>query len=148
VAGYRELSDSRHIAVTLSNLADAFIAAGRPRDAIAALEEAGPLLADFPDPHSQARLLTRLGRANEHAGNPEAAAEYLRQALAAMREIGSARGETDALVALGDLATRGGRRDEARTRYAEAQRVLVSLGSPEEARVRERLARLDQPDPL
>ena len=54
-------------------------------------------------------------------------------------------GEADALVALGDLAGRAGHTDEARTRYAEAQRVLVSHGSLEEARVRERLAELDRP---
>jgi hypothetical protein len=34
------------------------------------LEEAGPLLAGFPDPYSQAVVVTRLGRAHEHAGNP------------------------------------------------------------------------------
>lgn len=48
-------------------------------------------------------------------------------------------------MALGDLAGRAGHTDEARTRYAEAQRVLVSHGSLEEARVRERLAELDRP---
>ena len=93
-------------------------------------------------------MLTRLGRAHGRAGHPETATGYLDQALRAMREIGSARGEADTLVAFGDLADRAGQRDQARTRYTEAQRVLVSLGSPEDARVRERLARpiSDQPD--
>jgi tetratricopeptide (TPR) repeat protein len=145
LAGYREIGDDRHIAVTLSNLADALIKTGRPLDAIAALEEAGSLLAGYPDPHSKGLVLTRLGRAHERAGQPESAAGYLEEALRTMRETGSARGEADALVALGDLATRAGQRDEARTRYTEAQRVLVSLGSPEDARVRDRLAGLDQP---
>jgi tetratricopeptide (TPR) repeat protein len=145
VTDYRELGDARHLAVTLGDLADALIATSRPREAIEALEEAGRLLVDSPDPHSQGRLLTRLGLAYELAGNSRAAGEYLDQSLRAMREIGSRRGEADALVALGDLAGRAGRSDEARTRYAEAQRVLVSLGSPEEARIRDRLAELDRP---
>src|SRR5580658_3876312 len=107
LAVYRQLADARHTALTLSNLAGALTEGGRPHDAIIALE-AGPLLGDFPDPYSQAVVLTRLGRAHEHAGNPEAAAGYLGQALRAMREIGSARGEADALTALGDLAHRAG----------------------------------------
>ncbi|MGH3246164.1 MAG: ATP-binding protein [Trebonia sp.] len=145
LAAYREVGDDRHTAVTLSNLEDALIETGRPQDAISALEEAGSLLANSADPHSQANVLTRLGRAHERAGHLETAAGYLHEALRITREIGSARGEVDALVALGDLERRAGRRQEARTRYAEAQRVLVSLGSPEEARIRDRLARLDQP---
>ena len=90
-------------------------------------------------------MLTRLGQAHELAGNPDTAADCLHQAVRVMREADSAPGEADALVALGDLAARGGRRDEARAHYAEAQRALVSLGAPEEARVRARLAQLDEP---
>jgi tetratricopeptide (TPR) repeat protein len=146
LAAYREAGDDRHIAVTLSNLGDALIEAGRPRDAIGALEEAGSLLANSRDPHSQGNVLIRLGRAHEQAGQLEAAAGYLHDALRTMRETGSARGEADALVALGDLASRTGRPDQARTRYAEAQRVSVSLGSPEDARIQERLAKLDHPE--
>ena len=147
VAGYQELGDARHAAVTLSNLTDALIATDRPHEAIAALEEAGQLLADSPDPHSRGRMLTRLGQAHTLAGNSAAAADYLYQSLRTMREIGSARGEADALMALGDLADRAGQPDEARTRYAEAQRVVVSLGSPspEEALIDARLAQFDQP---
>lgn len=146
VAAYRELADARHTGLALSDLASALIEAGRPQDAIVALDEAGPLLAGLPDPYSQGNVLIRLGRAHEHAGHRQTAAGYLRQALRAMREIGSARGEADALAALGDLASRAGQWDEARTRYAEAQRVLVSAGAPEEPRIRERLIRLNEPD--
>jgi tetratricopeptide (TPR) repeat protein len=146
LAAYREVGDDRHIAVTLSSLGDALIETGRPLDAIAVLEEAESLLANYPDPHSKGRLLTRLGRAHERVGHPETAVGYLHEALRVMREIGSARGEAETLVALGDLVSRAGRVDEARTRYTEAQRVLVSLGSPDDARVRDRLARLDLPD--
>jgi tetratricopeptide (TPR) repeat protein len=145
LAAYREAGDDRHIALTLSNLGDALVETGRPLDAITALEEAGSLLASYPDPHSKGRLLTRLGRAHEHGGHPETAVGYLHEALRVMREAGSARGEADTLVAFGDLANRAGRRDEARARYTEAQQVLVSLGSPDDARIRERLTRLDQP---
>jgi len=146
VAGYREFGDTRHMAVTLAELADALLATDRPQEAIAALDEADRLLAESPDPHSRGRVLTRLGHAHALGGNPAAATDYLHRALGLLREAGSVRGEADALVALGDLARSARRPDEARTRYAEAQRILVSLGTPEEARVRERLARLDQAD--
>lgn len=145
LAGYRDLGDGRHVAVVLSNLSEALIETGRPAEAIAALNEAGRLLADFPDPYNQGNVLIRLGRAHERAADLETASDYLDRALRTMLEAGSARGEAEALVALGDLASRAGRSAEARTRYAEAQRVFVSLGSPEEARVRERLARLEPP---
>jgi tetratricopeptide (TPR) repeat protein len=145
LAGYRELDDARHVAVTLGNLGEALIATGHPREAITALEEGRRLLADFPDPYSQGTVLARLGQAHERAGNPDSAAAYLQQALQIMREAGSARGEANTLIALGDLASRAGRPDDARVRYAQAQRILVSLGSPDEAPVRDRLSRLDQP---
>jgi tetratricopeptide (TPR) repeat protein len=145
VAGYRELGEPRHIAVTLSNQAEALIETGRPHEAIAALEEARRLLGDSADSYNRGSVQARLGRAHARTGDLETAAAYLDQALRTMRAASSAQGEADTLVALGDLASQAGRMDEARTRYAEAQRVLLSLGSTEEARVRERLARLDQP---
>lgn len=143
--GYRELADARHIALTLIDLADAFIETDRTDDAIASLEEAGVLLADAPDPNNQARVLTGLGRAHERSGRLKIAADYLRKALRAMQDLGSAQGEAEVLRSLGDLAVHAGDTGEARNRYTQAQRLLVSLGSPEEAQIRERLERLDQP---
>ena len=67
---------------------------------------------------------------------------HLRHALAGMKEIGSPRGEAEALMALGSLAERAGRPGEARLHYAAAQEILVRMGSRRVARVRERLARL------
>jgi tetratricopeptide (TPR) repeat protein len=144
LSAYRQLADARHTALTLSNLADALTEDARPHEAITALEEAGPLLAPFPDPYSQAVVLIRLGRAHGCGGSREAAAGYLDQALRAMREIRSARGEADALTALGDLARSVGRPDEARACYTQAQHVLAGVGSPGQPRISERLARLDQ----
>lgn len=143
--GYRELADARHIALTLIDLADAFIDTGQTTDAIASLEEADALLADAPDPNNRARVLTGLGRAHERCGRLEIAAGYLGRALRAMRDLGSIRGEAEILRSLGDLAVHAGDTGEARNRYSQAQRLLVSLGSPEEAQIRDRLERLDQP---
>jgi len=70
LAAYRQLADARHTALILSNLADALTGDGRPHDAITALEEARPLLAGFPDPYSQAVVLTRLGRHTSTRGTP------------------------------------------------------------------------------
>jgi tetratricopeptide (TPR) repeat protein len=143
--GYRELADARHIALTLIDLADALIETGRTADAIACLEEAGALLADTPDPNNQARVLTGLGRAHKRSGRLEIAADYLGQALRTMQDLGSVRGEAEILRSLGDLAVHAGDMGEARNRYTQAQRLLIRLGSSEEAQVRERLERLDQP---
>lgn len=148
LSAYRDLADARHTALTLISLSGALIETGRFTEAIAALTEAGSQLADSPDPHSQARVLTMLGRAHDQGGQPEVATDYLHRALRAMREIGSAHGEAEALVSLGDLAVRAGQRDEARGHFTQAHQVLVSLGSPQAAQVRERLARLDQPGQL
>jgi tetratricopeptide (TPR) repeat protein len=145
LSGYQELADTRHIALTRIDLGDAFIETGRTAEAIASLEEADSLLADARDPNNQARVLTRLGRAHERSGRLDAAAGYLNQALRAARGIGFARGEAEILVSLGDLALHKKDFEEARDRYGQAQRLLISVGSPEEARVRDRLARLDQP---
>jgi hypothetical protein len=99
--------------------------------------------ADWP-PRRMAGSLRRLGYLAMVRGHPEDAAGWFGQALHHARgPFGP--GEADVLVTLGDFARRTGRLDEARTRYTEAQRVLASLGSSEEARVRERLTQLDQP---
>jgi tetratricopeptide (TPR) repeat protein len=147
VAGYRELGDDRHVAVSLGDLADALIETGQAQEAIAALREAALLLADGADAHSQGRVQTRLGRAHELAGNLSEADDCLRQALDLLQAAGSAQGTADVLLALGDVASRAGQADKARARYTEAQRVLASLGSRKEAQVIERLAGLDRLGP-
>lgn len=145
LATYRDLDSTRHVALTLIDLADAFMETGIPDDAVAALEEAAALLADSDDPHNRARVQIRLGRAHIHAGRLDASAGHLHQGLTAMREIGSGSGEAEALTALGELAVRSGQPDEARALYTKAHQLLVSLGSPKKAGVAERLEQLDQP---
>jgi tetratricopeptide (TPR) repeat protein len=103
------------------------------------------LLADASDPNNQARVLTGLGRAHERCGRLEIAAGYLGQALRAMRDLGSARGEAEVLRSLGDLALHAGATNEARNWYTQAQRLMLNLGLSEEAQIRELLERLDQP---
>jgi hypothetical protein len=63
-----------------------------------------------------------------------------------MRDISSPKGEADALLALGDLALRAGRPDEARDRYATARKILLAVGSPRAAEVASILASLSEPD--
>ena len=142
LAGYRELRSHRETALTLSDLGDVLTSVGRPAEAMTALAAAGSLLSEISDPYNQARVLIRLGRAAEDIGDLAAAAGHLQQALRAMREIGSSRGEADAFQALGGLAERAGRLDEARRQYADAEKILIRLGSPEAPQLRERLARL------
>jgi tetratricopeptide (TPR) repeat protein len=146
LAGYTRLDRLREAALTLSDLGDALMREGRPAEAITRLLAAGDLFARSPDPYNQARTLNRLGLAHEQAGNVEAAAGYLRRALNSMRDIGSPKGQGDALLALGGLALRGGLPDEARDRYAAARAIFVAAGSPRAEEVTAMLARLGQPD--
>jgi hypothetical protein len=64
----------------------------------------------------------------------------MQHALEIMREIGSPPGEAEILLLLGDLAERTGQPDEARRFYEDALAILTQLGSPEAARLRDRLA--------
>lgn len=145
LTAYRELTDVRKSALTLSDMGDVFISAGQPTEAVTYLRKAWSLLTDTPDPHSKVRVLTRLGRALEDAGDIAGASVHMQQALHAMRDIGSLRGEAEALTALGGLAERAGELDEARRRYADAEKILVRIGHPQASQVRARLARLVDP---
>jgi tetratricopeptide (TPR) repeat protein len=144
--GYTRLDDTREAALTLSDLGDALMRDGRPTEAIARLLAASDLLSRMPDAYNQARTLNRLGLAHEQAGDLDAAAHHLRRALHSMRDIGSLKGEADALLALGGLALRAGRPDEARDQYVAARTILVTVGSPRAAGVTEILSQLGQPD--
>jgi tetratricopeptide (TPR) repeat protein len=144
---YREIGVPRKVALALSDLGDALTSAGRVTEAITYLTEAGLLLADVADPYNQARTVARLGRAYEDAGDFAAAADHLRRALTGMRDIGSSRGEAEVLLALGGLAERTGQSAEARLWYGDAETTLVRMGSPQAVQVRERLARLGDPEP-
>jgi tetratricopeptide (TPR) repeat protein len=144
--GYTRLGDTREAALTLSDLGDALLRDERPAEAITRLLAASDLLSRTPDAYNQARTLNRLGLAHEQAGDLDTAAHHLRRALHAMRDIGSLKGEADALLALGGLALRAGRLDEARDQYVAARTMLVAVGSSRAAGVTEILSQLGQPD--
>lgn len=130
---YRKLSDARHTALTLGDVADVLTSAGRPHEAVTALHEAGSLLAGADDPYNQARVLIRLGRAEEQAGELAAANGHLSHALRSMREIGSLRGQAQALMALGGLAEHAGQPERAKRLLAQAREILTRTGDPAEA---------------
>ncbi|GII66712.1 NTPase [Sphaerisporangium krabiense] len=138
--GYRRTGEQRRAARTLADLGDALTRQGRTREAVARLTEARRLLAPEPDPYNQARVLILLGRAR--AGEPEAAG-LLEEGLSEMRRIGSDAGEALALEALGDLAARERRLEDARAHYEEALRLLSARGA-DVGPVKERLVRLGE----
>ncbi|XVQ10272.1 tetratricopeptide repeat protein [Spirillospora sp. CA-255316] len=131
---YRAAGDGRRTALTLCDLGTALIRDGRPDRAVAVLTEAGRLLdgAADDDAYNRARVLLLLGRAHalRAPGGPSPAADLAARALDAMRSIGSAVGEADALHVLGDLAAGEGRAAEARRHYEDARRVLAEAGAP------------------
>ncbi|TDB92854.1 tetratricopeptide repeat protein [Actinomadura sp. 7K534] len=127
---YRAAGEDRRVALTLCDLGAALLKAGRAAAAVEPLTEAGRLLASESDPYNQARVLVLLGRAQADGPDPAAAAASVERGLAAMREIGSAIGEADALHVLGDLAHRDGRTDDARRHYTRAREILAGTGAP------------------
>jgi len=139
---YRQLRTPRNVALALSDLGEALIEADRTRDAIAKLREAVPLLEGIPDRYNLARVFTRLGEAYDRLDEFALAADNLRRALRLMRDIGSSRGEAEVLESLGRLEEHSGVPRQARRHYADAEKILVTLGSPQVARVRESLDRL------
>ncbi|GII87738.1 NTPase [Sphaerisporangium siamense] len=138
--GYRRTGEQRRAARTLGDLGDALTRQGRTREAVARLTEARRLLVPESDPYNQARMLILLGRAR--VGEPEAAG-LLDEGLREMRRIGSDAGEALALEALGDLAARERRLEDARTFYEEALRLLSARGA-DVGPVKERLVRLGE----
>ncbi|TDE20825.1 tetratricopeptide repeat protein [Actinomadura sp. 6K520] len=127
---YRAAGENRRAALTLCDLGAALVKAGRAAAAVEPLTEAGRLLAAESDPYNRARVLVLLGQAQAHGPDPAAAAASVERGLAAMREIGSAIGEADALHVLGDLAHRDGRTAEARGLYTRAREILAGTGAP------------------
>lgn len=135
----RDIGDARRAALALSDLGVALTSDGRPADAVTRLQEAERWIAGVHDRFNEARILTRLGRAQAHDGQLDLAADNLRNALDAMRDLGSLRGQADALESLGELAERVARPAEARRRYEEALGIVTRLGARRSAQVRARL---------
>ncbi|WP_433337506.1 ATP-binding protein [Spirillospora sp. CA-294931] len=144
VESYRAHSEPRRVARALCDLGAVLIAARRTPDAVEALTEAGRLLDAEQDPHNQARVLVLLSRARTQEGELAAAADLATRGLERMREIGSATGEADALIALSELDALAGRQEDADQRRARARQILAGMGTPARI-INARLAELDPP---
>lgn len=138
---YRRLRNGRQTGLTLSDIGAMLIAMRRPADAISSLQEAA-LLLEGTDAYNLARVQIRLGQAHDDMADFSVAARYLGNARQSMRAIGSPRGEVEALMSLGQLAEHAGQPEQAGQHYRDALTIVVSLGSPQEPLIRERLAQL------
>ncbi|MFF4416805.1 ATP-binding protein [Streptosporangium sp. NPDC001559] len=134
---YRAAKESRKVALLLCDLSEALIELGKTAEAVDHLAEAEGLLAEVDDPHNRARARILLGSAR----GGEIGTALVERELEEMKRIGSAIGQAQALQALGDLALREHREQDARTLYEEAQRVLAQSGS-RSRQLQERLSRL------
>jgi len=126
---YDSLGEHRRAARTRCDLGAVLIRLGRAADAVAVLTEAERALESASDPYTHARALLLLGQAHAEGHPPDAAVRFAERGLAAMRAIGSAIGEADALHVLGDLAVRDGQVAEARRHYTAARRILAGTGA-------------------
>ncbi|MEV7009962.1 tetratricopeptide repeat protein [Streptosporangium sp. NPDC051022] len=138
--GYRATGEPRKVAILLCDLGNALTERGHTAEAVTCLTEAEELLVAEADPYNRTRALILLGRAR--AGEPETAADLITRGLEEMRRIGSETGQAQALQALGDLALRDRRAEDARNLYEEAQRILVRRGA-RSRQLDDRLTRLD-----
>jgi DNA-binding CsgD family transcriptional regulator/tetratricopeptide (TPR) repeat protein len=88
-------------ALLLERRAKALRDLGRPRAAVAALEEAMTLLPPERTSRAHATVLTALARAQTHVSNQRAGIDTARQALAAARAAGAKDVEAEAAIVLG-----------------------------------------------
>lgn len=141
-AAYRALGADRKAALALVDLAGVLVAQDRGQDAVVHLERARQLLRDADDPYNRARVGIFLGYAYAGSGEYEKAARELDAALAEMTELGSSAGRAAGLEALGVLAERTGRRDEARRMYETALEISGHQESSGHIRIKARLVAL------
>ncbi|MER7211508.1 tetratricopeptide repeat protein [Streptosporangium sp. NPDC000239] len=136
---YRSVNEPREVALLLRDLSEALIESGETVEAVDHLTEAEGLLIDVDDPYNRARARILLG--NARGGEPGTA--LVNQGLEEMKKIGSATGQAQALQALGDLALREHREQDARALYEAAQHVLSRSGG-RSRQLQKRLSRLSR----
>ncbi|PRX96260.1 ATP-binding protein [Allonocardiopsis opalescens] len=122
-----ELGRARNQALTLLELGRAMYGAERHAEAGAVLERALDLIDGAADPYNRARIEVMLGRVLAESDRA-AAEERLGGALVVMAELNSLPGLAEAHEALGDLARRAGRLEQAAAHYAQALTASERLG--------------------
>lgn len=143
----RKLGDPRREAIVLNNIGDGWIGEGDPDRGLGYIQQALDRYADLPPDSVYVAALHSRGSALERLGQLPAALDAHEQALTVAQRLGDLRAETPCLDSLGGILVRLGRTAEAKMHLRRAVELYTQLGRPEAAAVRDRLRRLDLPEP-
>ncbi|WP_165225142.1 tetratricopeptide repeat protein [Aquisphaera insulae] len=130
---FRTQGDGPREADALASLGLAYLGAGRPREALPALEAAHEIATRSGDVFSRKLILERAAMARSNLGDPAGALGLLDEAIRSTRELGDRQQEWRLhwirAIALADL----GRQDLAAIAAEESVSTLRHLGRPEAA---------------
>ena len=138
-----ELGNRRGVALARRRMGQVLTSLGRYDAAIVELTAAAQIMANLSDNTQHSRALMFLGAAYAKTSDPTRAEAPLREALALMRDLGSAYYQAEVLAVLGDVAEQSRDLVSAREHFQLAYEYYLAAGDPDADRVRERLAALD-----
>lgn len=131
LALYQEIGNRRGEAWALDNRGLVALGHGEVETAAEYYEESLALFREIGARRGEARTLNNLGGAVRQRGELEIAVEYVEESLALYREIGNRRGEAEALDNLGRVAHDSEQLEQARSRFAKAADLFVTIGADE-----------------
>jgi tetratricopeptide (TPR) repeat protein/transcriptional regulator with XRE-family HTH domain len=142
LATYAELGDRRHEASCLIELGGIYVRSGRCADAIEALQRGHAVAREFGNRWLEADSLSGLGAACGRLGRHREAVQSLQKSLAIWRDVGERGQQVAVLRDLGDALLADGKSGQAIAAWEEGLAIGHTLGIPEAAEIRARLAEL------
>jgi tetratricopeptide (TPR) repeat protein len=133
--------------MALLSLGECAKALGNPHDAVAYGERAVSIFDDIHDAWSKAWGTLSLAAVLADLGRSAEAADRLLQAAQTFRDFDDHRSEALALLPLGQLLLNSGDRAGAADCWVRAADIYETLGDPQAAEIRDRLATLDERSP-
>ncbi|WP_228122825.1 ATP-binding protein [Saccharothrix syringae] len=141
----RELGADRSLGLVLINLGKVLARSGRGDDAGAALVEAVELFDDFdpPDPYNRARVVAAQAEVHLRTDDLVRADRTARDALDAMRALGSKQGMAEVHQVMAETAERQADPGRAAEHWEQALRLYTEIRSSKAAEVARRLRGTD-----
>ena len=140
----KSASDTAGLLKVISSLGDLYLNEGRPREALATLEEGQKQAEKLGLVREQAILATAVGRSEAELGNGEAARTAFQFALNTAGGIANKDAEANALLHFGDFEYRAGHAASARAMYMRAEDLWTQESNRAQAATAlASLARLD-----